>query len=127
LAVYSFHRPGWVNYDGFVFYYQGNLRGRIDFAVYDTEHAEYGDEYLDAGITPPGEGQQYIYAYQIFNDYLNSEESVAYFAVLGIDEATIDLDSISSQEDPQMGIAPGDQAGVEWVGLGRVDTPHLPA
>jgi hypothetical protein len=104
-------------HDGFVFYgfepgYEGYLKGRIDFAVYDTEHPEYGDEYLDAGITPPGEGR-YIYAYQIFNDYDVSEESVAYFALLGVVEATVD--GIGSQEDPETGIAPSKEylAGAE--------------
>jgi len=99
-------------HDGFVFYgfevgYEGYLKGRIDFAVYDTEHPEYGDEYLDAGLTVPGEGR-YIYAYQIFNDYaFYSEEAVAYFAVLGIDETTIN--GLGSQEDPEAGIEPGEQ------------------
>ncbi|MHC4060647.1 MAG: PEP-CTERM sorting domain-containing protein [Planctomycetota bacterium] len=92
-------------HEGYVFYDEGGLRGRIDFAVYDTEHAEYGDEYLDIGIEAPGEGR-YIYAYQIFNDFIVSEEAVAYFALLGIDESTID--GIGSQEDPESGVQPGD-------------------
>ena len=93
-------------YDGFVFYYEGELFGRIDFAVYDTLDDEYGDEYLDVGITKPGDGQ-YIYAYQIFNDYSFSAESVAYFALLDINGDSIDIDSISSQQDPENGIEPG--------------------
>jgi hypothetical protein len=92
-------------HEGYVFYDEGGLRGRIDFAVYDTEHGEYGDEYLDIGIEAPGEGR-YIYAYQIFNDFIVSEEAVAYFALLGIDESTID--GIGSQEDPESGVQPGD-------------------
>ncbi|MHC4499810.1 MAG: PEP-CTERM sorting domain-containing protein [Planctomycetota bacterium] len=92
-------------HEGYVFYDEAGLRGRIDFAVYDTEHAEYGDEYLDVGIEAPGEGR-YIYAYQIFNDYFVSEEAVAYFALLGIDESTVD--GIGSQEDPESGVEPGD-------------------
>jgi hypothetical protein len=91
-----------------VFYYEGSLRGRIDFAVYDTEHPEYGNEYLDNGLEMPGDGQ-YIYAYQIFNDYPVSEEAVAYFALLDINGDSIDIDSISSQEDPEVGIAPGEE------------------
>jgi hypothetical protein len=93
-------------YDGYVFYYEDGLFGRIDFAVYDTLDDEYGDEYLDIGITKPGDGQ-YIYAYQIFNDYYSSAESVAYFALLDISGDSIDIDSIGSQEDPQSGIEPG--------------------
>jgi hypothetical protein len=93
-------------YDGFVFYYEDGLFGRIDFAVYDTSVEENNHEYLDIGITKPGDGQ-YIYAYQIFNDYSFSAESVAYFALLGINGDSIDIDSITSQEDPESGIEPG--------------------
>ncbi len=93
-------------YDGYVFYYEDNLFGRIDFAVYDTLDDEYGDEYLDVGITKPGDGQ-YIYAYQIFNDYSLGAESAAYFALLDINGNSIDIDSIGSQEDPENGIEPG--------------------
>ena len=93
-------------YDGYVFYYEDNLFGRIDFAVYDTLDDEYGDEYLDVGITKPGDGQ-YIYAYQIFNDYSLSAESAAYFALLDISGNSIDIDTIGSQEDPENGIEPG--------------------
>jgi hypothetical protein len=93
-------------HDGFVFYSQDGLNGRIDFAVYDTEHPLYGDEYQDNGLEKPGDGR-YVYAYQVFNDYLASEESVAYFAVLGGHESTVS--GIGSQEDPETGIAPGSQ------------------
>lgn len=93
-------------YDGYVFYYEGDLFGRIDFAVYDTLDDEYGDEYLDVGITKPGDGQ-YIYAYQIFNDYSLGAESAAYFALLDISGNSIDIDTIGSQEDPENGIEPG--------------------
>jgi hypothetical protein len=93
-------------YGGSVFYDEGGLQGRIDFAVYDTTHALYGGEYQEDGLEKPGEGQ-YIYAYQIFNDYAESEEAVTYFALLGADGAAIDIASIGSQEDPQGGIEPG--------------------
>jgi hypothetical protein len=95
-------------YEGFVWYSEGGLRGRIDFAVYDTAHAQYGNEYQTSGLTKPGDGQ-YIYAYQIFNDYDDSEESVAYFALLGMDGGVIDIASIGSQEDPEAGVAPGSE------------------
>ncbi len=109
-------------YEGYVFYGtepdDGYLKGRIDFAVYDTWDPVYGNEYIDVGIEAPGDGQ-YIYAYQIFNDYDGvSEEAVAYFALLGIDGNTVN--DIGSQEDSAEGIEPGseyydeDESNVIW-------------
>jgi hypothetical protein len=110
--------PESSHYQGFVWYDEewerglGDitlLRGRIDFAVYDT--LAYPNEFIgNDGYTAPGDGR-YIYAYQIFNDYdlpwWSSEESVTYFAALGIDMAYIyDIDS---QEDPAEGIEPTGQ------------------
>lgn len=92
-------------YDGFVFYDEGNLKGRIDFAVYDRDDPENMSEYAASGLTAFGEGR-YVYAYQIFNDFSVSEQSVAYFAVLGINETLVD--AIGAQEDPEAGIAPGE-------------------
>jgi hypothetical protein len=89
------------------------LRGRIDFAVYDTLG---GNEFIEAGFEAQGEGQ-YIYAYQIFNDYEPaSDEAVWSFAVFGIDEdgepsgvpLVVDEMSIGSQEDPESGVEPTD-------------------
>ena len=107
--------PESSHYQGFVFYNEewedgfggtNNLRGRIDFAVYDTQ-GENGNEFTAAGYDAPGDGQS-IYAYQIFNDYQgNSEEAVAYFEALGIDMAYVY--DIGSQEDPAEGIEPTDQ------------------
>ena len=106
--------PESSHYQGFVWYDQeiepgpetgpgGNLGGRIDFAVYDTE--EYPKEFIGIdGFTKPGNGR-YIYAYQIFNDYYGfSDVSVAYFAALGIDMAFVG--DIDSQEDPESGVKP---------------------
>lgn len=79
------------------------LRGRIDFAVYDTLG---GNEFVEAGFTAPGDGR-YIYTYQIFNDYSASDEAVAYFAVFEVDRNPMDVyeDSIGSQrDDPDSGI-----------------------
>jgi hypothetical protein len=95
-------------YEGSVIYDEGSLYGRIDFAVYDTTHPLYAGEYQDNGLEKPGDGQ-YIYAYQIFNDYAQSEEAVTYFALLGANGAAIDIASIGSQQDPQGGIEPGSQ------------------
>jgi len=82
------------------------LRGRIDFAVYDTD--TYPDEFVgNGGFEAPGEGR-YIYAYQILNDYPASDEAVGYFSVFAIDGAPLDVDedSIGSQQDPGGGVEP---------------------
>ena len=88
------------------------LRGRVDFAVYDSENLLFPDESAwVGGVDIPGEGQ-YIYAYQIFNDYEDiSDEPVWSFAIFGIDGAPLDVveDSISSSEDPQLGIKPSNE------------------
>lgn len=111
--------PESSHYQGFVWYNEEvepgpetgpgyTVRGRIDFAVYDTE--AYQDEFIGAdGYTRPGDGR-YIYAYQILNGIpYYSEDSVAYFAALGIDMAYVDVYAIGSQEDPAEGIEPTDQ------------------
>jgi hypothetical protein len=100
--------PESSHYDGSVFYDQpsgdGFLRGRIDFAVYDTEL--YPDEFVgDDGFEAPGEGR-YIYAYQVFNDYEASDEAVGWFAVLGINESVVE--GISAQDDLNGGVEPGE-------------------
>jgi hypothetical protein len=82
-------------------YYQGHAyysfqqessdyRGRIDFAVYDTQ--QYPDEF--EAFEPPG-GGRYIYAYQIFNNA--GFESVGLFSVI-LDGGPVE--SISSGRDP---------------------------
>jgi hypothetical protein len=101
--------PESSHYDGSLFYDlpydDGFLRGRIDFAVYDTEL--YPDEYVGAGGYPvPGDGR-YVYAYQIFNDYEASDVAVAAFAILGIAEETIG--AIGSEADPESGVEPTEE------------------
>ena len=82
-------------YHGTVYYDEPSggsyLRGHIDFAVWDDRDEYEGINQLEA----PGTGD-YIYAYQIFNDDLLSNEAVAYFAILGIDEGV--ADSIGAEE-----------------------------
>ena len=81
------------------------LRGRIDFAVYDT--VAYAGEFISVDIENQFEGR-YIYAYQILNDYPASEEAVQYFAVFNLEEVPMDVyeDSIDSVEDtPDSGVA----------------------
>ncbi|MHC4460724.1 MAG: PEP-CTERM sorting domain-containing protein [Planctomycetota bacterium] len=95
-------------HDGYTFYDEDGLYLRIDFAVYDTLHTEYGDEYLDNDIEIPGTGQ-YIYAYQIFSHPSIGEEVVAHFAILDIDGNPIDetlMNSTGAQDDGDGGIAP---------------------
>ncbi|MHC4755642.1 MAG: PEP-CTERM sorting domain-containing protein [Planctomycetota bacterium] len=96
--------PESSHYDGSTYYNimtdsGGYLKGRIDFAVYDTDNLVLADEIaLSQTLNMNG---QYIYAYQIFNDYPASDESVAYFAVFGINEdpLSVDCDSIDSFDD----------------------------
>ena len=85
----------------------GYLRGRIDFAVYDTESETYVNEFTGEpdGFVNPGTGR-YIYAYQIFNDSDLSDEAVAYFAILGIDDDMVN--GTSWQDDQAGGIPPTD-------------------
>ena len=83
----------------------GYLRGRIDFAVYDT--VAYAGEFISVDIENQFDGR-YIYAYQILNDYPASEEAVQYFAVFNLEEVPMDVyeDSIDSVEDtPDGGVA----------------------
>lgn len=104
-ASATFLLPDSSYYEGSTYYDfttdDGFLRGRIDFAVYDTLG---GNEFLNAGYEAPGDGQ-FIYVYQIFNDYPLSDEAVAYFTLLGISETAID--AIGS-EDPGSGVEPSD-------------------
>lgn len=97
----SSHYQGSTYYD--ITLVDGFLRGRIDFAVYDTLG---GNEFLNAGYSAPGDGQ-FIYVYQIFNDYPLSDEAVAYFSILGIQGAPVD--GIGAEEDPSTGVEPSDE------------------
>jgi len=87
----------------------GYLAGRIDFAVYDTANLVHAEETaLCQALNMDG---QYIYAYQIFNDYPASDESVAYFAVFGIGEVPMNVycDSIDSFDDSAGGQESSDE------------------
>lgn len=113
--------PESSHYQGFTFYDEEwedwfgeaiTLRGRIDFAVYDTW--TYPDEFIGAdGFENPGDSR-YIYAHQIFNDYEGiSESPLGYFAVLLVDE----VDGFGPQEDPMYGVEPSEAyfTGAEMV------------
>lgn len=85
----------------------GFLRGRIDFAVYDTQAEGYDDEFTgqEDGFPNPGTGQ-YIYAYQVVNDTDHSDRAVAYFGLLDVDDDT--AHNTGSHDDGHGGIAPVD-------------------
>jgi hypothetical protein len=84
------------------------LRGRLDFAVYDTFNLNTEEsEWID-GLDLSGEGQ-YLYSYQVFNDYdPGSGEEVAYFAVFPEAGGSFGLDetSIGASLDPENGVEP---------------------
>jgi hypothetical protein len=87
------------------------LQGRIDFAVYDTLSLQNQEE-IDwyNGLDLSGEGQ-YLYAYQIFNDYDGySDREIASFAVFseGGSPLVVDEDSIGASEDVESGVGPMD-------------------
>jgi hypothetical protein len=86
------------------------LRGRIDFAVYDTFNMNTEESEWVSGLDLNGEGQ-YLYTYQIFNDYEpGSDKEVAYFAVFPEIGGSFGLDetSIGSSLDPESGVEPAD-------------------
>jgi hypothetical protein len=110
-------------YDGSVSYStEDGLQGRIYFAVYDTQDAEHGNEYVANGLGKPGEGQ-YIYAYQIFSSSFFSIGSVAEFGILDAAGEEIDtslMNGTTAQDDKQGGIAPSPLESVtqgvwQWV------------
>jgi hypothetical protein len=99
--------------DGSAFYgddpgYTGHLKGRVDYAVYDTDSLSLADEqdFVDA----LGLSGQYIYAYQIWNDYPGiSEADVGSFEVMredGSGLAASILNDTGAHDDGEGGIAP---------------------
>jgi hypothetical protein len=110
-ALESTYYSGKTYYD--LLWDDGYLRGKIEFAVYDNR-SEYEGR---TGLTAPGSGS-YVYAYQIWNDQLNSDEAITYFAILGLDPANIS--GFGYDEDITGGIEPSvahfvDDDGVwEW-------------
>ena len=90
--------PESSHYDGSTYYNiptdKGNMRGRIDFAVYNTADLQLsGETDLTTALDLPG---QFVYAYQIFNDYEDfSEREISYFAIFGIDGLALDVDDYS--------------------------------
>ena len=123
VATLEYMLPESTHYSGSTYHDiltdDGYLRGRIDFAVYDTQM--YPDEFIgEDGYENPGDGR-YIFVYQIFNDYNASEEEVIYFALLDILGAPISetgapITGTSSVDDGSGGVEPSDypDEGV-WV------------
>ncbi len=98
----------------------GWLRGRIDFAVYDTSIMQLGSEEKTLADNLDLAGR-FIYAYQVINDYDASDEAVEYFSVLGDGQIPLDLyeESIGSYDDGSGGRTPTnylfeDQLSVVW-------------
>lgn len=135
--------PSSSHYEGFVWFNETvdhpldgtvDLKGRIDFAVYDRDNLVGSEEitFVDNFVNLMGvaEEDRYIYAYQIFNDYDGySEGNVGYFEVLGLlpdGEATYSIDSglmnnTTGIDDGFSGAVPDPvdsvEAGVwEWLG-----------
>jgi hypothetical protein len=97
------------------------LRGRIDFAVYDSENLEPGsaEESLVTELALEG---RFVYAYQIINDFDASDAAVEYFAIFGKQQMPLGLyeDSIGCYDDGSGGkpstdeYLTGDQLRVVW-------------
>ncbi len=103
-ALTSSYYDGWMPYDN----EEGLATGWINFAVYDTEHSEYGSEHEDNGIVKQEGWDQYIYAYQIIHD-TTSGIDVTGFSVLDL-EGNLLADSLindtSAQDDGDGGKEP---------------------
>lgn len=111
LAVPARILPESSHYQGSRFYDEqteaGMMRGRIDFAVYDTQTT---NEFVDAGFAAPPAAGRFIYAYQIFNNYAASQIAIDGFTI-GTSSGqalAVNDDSISYQDDNQGGVAPTD-------------------
>jgi len=133
-ATFSRVLPASTHYQGFVYYEETvvhpldgpiNLKGRIDFAVYDRyspmngEEAAFVNNYVSlAGVSNE---DQFIYAYQIVNDVdFYSDGDVGYFEVLGLmpDESTFSINpalmnNTTAVDDGAGGVAPNPVDSVE--------------
>lgn len=91
---YSSHYQGTSYFD----YTDTGVRGRVEFAVYDTL-GPYGNEWADpTGFATPGDGR-YVYAYQIFNDD-DSADIIEGFTMWANDYHVLDISGMGAQ-DPQ--------------------------
>lgn len=116
------------NWQGSAYYdeYLGGedyLRGRVDFAVYDTQNLIYSAEKAFINSIDMPEMDRFLYTYQIFNDYDDiSDEAVSYFAIFNPQQTVLNVDAnnIGSKDDGAGGIEPtseslkDDGTRVEW-------------
>jgi hypothetical protein len=133
----SSHHQGFVWFNETVDHPNGgtvDLKGRIDFAVYNRDNLAGGEEtdFVDNFVRLMGvaDEDQFIYAYQIFNDYDNfSDGDIGYFEVLGLmpdGETTFSINpslmnNTTGVDDGFSGAAPEPipsvEAGIwEWLG-----------
>jgi hypothetical protein len=92
---YSSHYQGTSYFN----YSDTGVKGRVEFAVYDTL-GPYGNEWTGAtGFDAPGDGR-YIYAYQIFND--DDSALIEGFTMWANDYHVLDIIGMGAQ-DPQEG------------------------
>lgn len=97
------------------------LRGRVEFAVYDMhqENLSFDEQALISSLDNVPGNHQYLYAYQIFNDYKGySQKAVDYFGLLGIEEGTeFEMDSSNDTQDDDLseeGVAPTSGEDGAW-------------
>jgi hypothetical protein len=84
-------------YQGRSYFNDAGIAGRVEFAVYDTW--TYGNEWADAtGFDVPGGDDQYIYAYQIFNDA--GSAPIEFFTMWGVDNHVLSINNMG-EADPQ--------------------------
>lgn len=87
----------------------GNLlSGSIEYAVYDTQAANYGGEFSAAVGDSAG---QYIYVYQIFNGDGLTNENVHFFGITGMEDASLYAIDTSGYVD-------ADEANAAYVDAG---------
>ena len=104
-------------WQGYTIYDKGDFNVLVGFAVYDSQHLDpLGEEFAFVNGLGDMSGQ-YIYAYQVFNHYLATED-VGYFEIQDIDGNSIDpslMADTGSQDDEEDGIEPVDPS--PWQGV----------
>jgi len=103
-------------WQGYTIYDKDGFNVLVDFAVYDSGDLKLPGE--SAFVSGLGDmSGQYIYAYQIFNHYLATED-VGYFGIRDIDGNSVDpslMADTGSQDDGEGGIEPVDLSS--WQGV----------
>ena len=110
------------NWQGYSLYNQGGFNLHIDFAVYDTEMLDDGDEYdlVTALVEDKGLTGRYIYVYQVLQPTNGSDaEDVGYFDLLRDGETFngTDVDSIADDfgfisDDWEVGEEPAENINI---------------